>query len=152
MEFITKSAEETKKLAAKIIKEISKVNKKRGGALVLVLKGELGAGKTTFAQGLAQALGIKEKILSPTFVIMKRFHVSSFKFQVSNFYHIDCYRLENASDLGGLGIEEILGNPENLVAMEWPERIKEILPPDTVWIKFKHIGRDERKMIVVRFV
>lgn len=147
MEFITKSAEETKEVAAKIIKEINGVKKERAGALVLALKGDLGAGKTTFAQGLAKELGIKEKILSPTFVIMKHFNILAFK-HFNNFYHMDCYRLENAADMSGLGFEEILKNPANLAVIEWAEKIEEILPADTIWLEFEHSGGDKRKITV----
>lgn len=118
------------------------------GALVLALQGELGAGKTTFIQGLAQALGIKEKILSPTFVLMKRFTIYDLRF--TNLYHIDAYRLSGASDVKDLGLEEILKDKNNLVVIEWAERVKEILPKDTVWLEFEHGGEDNRKITIIK--
>jgi len=116
MEFITNSAKETQAAAKKIMKKLA--SQPRRGALVLALSGELGAGKTTFIQGLAPALGIKEKVLSPTFVIMKHF---------KNLYHIDCYRLSGAKDLKGLDFEKIIKNPKNIVVIEWAEKIKSAL-------------------------
>ena len=104
------------------------------GAFVLALKGELGAGKTSFVQGLAKGLGIKEKVLSPTFLIVKRFHVSRSRFQA--FYHIDCYRLKNPKELLDLEWKKIIQNPHNIVAVEWAGRVKSIIPKDALWISF----------------
>lgn len=146
MEFITISARETQKLAADLIKQLSK--KKVKGALILGLVGELGAGKTTFIQGMAKALKIKERILSPTFVIMKHFNILTFK-HFNYFYHIDCYRIEEAKELLTLGLKEIIKDPKNLVVIEWAEKIKKILPKDTVWIEFGHLGSDKRKIEIL---
>lgn len=158
-EFITKNAAETQKLAGQIAKEVL-AEKRRKSALVLALEGELGGGKTTFVQGLAKELGVKERILSPTFVIMKHFKiVSSFpglasaqpkagKFQVSNLYHIDCYRLDKPEDLIDLGLREILKDPKNLIVIEWADKVKSIIPKDAVWVKFKWVGEEERKIVL----
>jgi tRNA threonylcarbamoyladenosine biosynthesis protein TsaE len=135
MEFITDSAKETQVVARKIIEKSA--SQPRQEALVLAMEGELGAGKTTFVQGLAKALGIKEKVLSPTFVIMRRF---------KKLYHIDCYRLSGGQDLKELGFEEIIKNPKNIVVIEWAERVKNVLPKDAVWLKFEHEGEEKRKI------
>ena len=142
MEFIVKNAKETQKLAHKIIKK--QIREKRNSALVFGLSGELGAGKTTFIQGLAEALKIKEKVLSPTFVIMKRFIISNLSF--SNLYHIDCYRVEKFEEMMELGFGEILKNSKNIVVIEWAEKIKKILPEDAVWVNFEHLGENRRKI------
>jgi tRNA threonylcarbamoyladenosine biosynthesis protein TsaE len=142
MEFITKNFEETQQLAGRLLDQITILP--HSGALVLALKGELGAGKTTFIQGLGKTLGIKDKILSPTFVIMKRFETGNKRFD--NLYHLDCYRLRDERDLVELGFEEILKNKNNLVVIEWPERIKKVLPADTMWLEFEHGGEDIRKI------
>ncbi len=153
MEFITKNTQETKQAAQDLVKKLSELAYQ--GALVLALQGELGAGKTTFIQGLGKALGIKEKILSPTFVIMRRYGVRPLGRDKGspakagtpmNLYHLDCYRLNGVEDLSGLGFEEILKDKKNLVVIEWAERIKNVLPKDAVWIKFEHRGEDERKI------
>lgn len=147
MEFITVSVQETQKIAADLIRDL--VNKKTKGALVLALQGELGAGKTTFIQGLAKALKIKERVLSPTFVIMKRFQLVNCPItQLNNLYHIDCYRIEGQGELLALGFKEIVKEKKNLVVIEWAEKIKKILPKDTVWIKFEHLGEERRKIIL----
>lgn len=146
MQFITKNFQETQKLAGKIIKML--VDRAHHGALILALQGELGAGKTTFVQGLAKALGVKEKILSPTFIIMKHFNILTLK-HFSDFYHLDCYRIENANDLDALGFKEILKNKNNLVVIEWAERVADVLSADVVWMRFEHGGGDERKIKIL---
>ena len=139
-ENITSSPNQTKKLAEKFAKEISKKGVKRK-AFVIGLEGKLGSGKTTFIQGLAKGLGIKKKILSPTFVILKRFRIKD-----KNFYHIDCYRIQKSKELLDLGLQEIISNPKNIVAVEWADKIKRIMPQNTIWINFKFVDEKTRKI------
>lgn len=112
--------------------------KNRKTAVVLCLQGDLGSGKTTFLQGFAKGLGIKEKITSPTFVIYKKF---------KNFYHFDCYRINKSEEILELGFKEIISNPENIVAIEWPEKIKKTLEKDIIEIDFKFINGKTREII-----
>ncbi len=150
MEFITNNAQGTKKIAIKLVEGIAQ--KKNKSALVFGLTGELGAGKTTFIQGLAKALKIKERVLSPTFVIMKRFQLVNCPIaQLNNLYHIDCYRIENPKELEDLGFKEIISRPENLVVIEWAEKIKNILPKDTAWIRFEHLREGERRIKISNY-
>ncbi|HCX27543.1 MAG TPA: tRNA (adenosine(37)-N6)-threonylcarbamoyltransferase complex ATPase subunit type 1 TsaE [Candidatus Portnoybacteria bacterium] len=144
MEFITKSAKETQRVAARLTKDLIKLRGEVPGVFVLALEGELGAGKTTFTQGLARALKIKESILSPTFVIMKRFPVKDKR--LADFYHLDCYRVSDFREIMALGFGQIIAEPQGLVVIEWAEKIKDILPPDTIWLKFEHKGGDKRKI------
>jgi len=132
----TKGAEETQKLGKELAEKILKQGPK-SQAMVLALCGNLGGGKTTFLQGFAKGLGIKDKILSPTFVIMKRF---------KNFYHVDCYRLNSERDAAELGLKEIIANPNNIVAIEWPERIKKLIPKSAMKISFKLIDETTREI------
>jgi len=141
--YITKSAEQTQKLGKKLAEKVLRLQTKNV-AITLGLSGNLGGGKTTFLQGLAKGLGIKEKILSPTFVIQKRFVIKNKKF--NNFYHIDCYRLKTAKDILELGLDETTKNPKNIIAIEWPEKIKNILPKSTILIKFKLINEQTREL------
>ncbi len=113
-------------------------------AFVIGLLGDLGGGKTTFLQGFAKGLGIQEKILSPTFVLMKRFQVIGYRFQT--FYHIDCYRIQKPKEILDLGFEKIIFGPKNIVAVEWAERIRKILPKDALIVKFKFINKNKRKI------
>lgn len=124
---ITKTASETQKYGQKLAAKI-----KNGG--VVCLYGDLGAGKTTLVQGIAKGLGIKRRITSPTFIIARKYN---------NFWHIDLYRLDNAD---GLGLPEIFADPKNIVIIEWPEIIKNILPKHYYEIKIKTISKNKREI------
>lgn len=140
----TNSEEETKKIAEELARRLKP---KKGGALVLALSGELGTGKTRFIQGLAKGLGIRKRITSPTFVISKEFRLSPKIIEprgFKSFFHIDFYRLQKSGDLCGVDFEDILKNSYALVAIEWAERIKSVIPRDAIWIRFKVIGKDTR--------
>jgi len=145
---ITKSAKQTQKLGKELAQQIflekDKENKK--SATVLGLEGNLGGGKTTFLQGFADGLGIKEKILSPTFAVAKRFKVKGKHFE--NFYHIDCYRINNIKDMKSLGFRDIILNPKNIVAIEWAEIVKKNLPKSTIIIKFVFVDKNKRGIII----
>ncbi len=143
--YLSKSPSKTKKLGEILAKKIAKI-KNLSKAQALGLEGDLGGGKTTFLQGFAKGLGIKEKITSPTFVIMKKFHVPCPKLQV--FYHVDCYRIQKPKEILNLGFKEIISNPRNIVAIEWADKIKKILPKNTTWLKFEFIGKNKRKIII----
>jgi tRNA threonylcarbamoyladenosine biosynthesis protein TsaE len=142
MEILTKKEKETRKIGEILAKEILKANLK--GPFILALEGELGGGKTTFLKGFAKSLGIKEKILSPTFIILRRFQIPNTKFQ--NFYHLDCYRIKNSKEILDLGFSEIIKNPKNIVAIEWADKIKKILPKRIILISFKIKSKNEREM------
>ncbi|MCX6720837.1 MAG: tRNA (adenosine(37)-N6)-threonylcarbamoyltransferase complex ATPase subunit type 1 TsaE [Candidatus Staskawiczbacteria bacterium] len=141
--YITTSAKQTQKLGENLAEEILATVPQKG-AVVLALFGNLGGGKTTFLQGFAKGLGIKDKILSPTFVIQKRFEVPGFRFK--DFYHIDCYRLKDEKDAAELGLKDILKDARNIIAIEWPERIKKVLPKNIIKIDFKFIDDKTRKI------
>jgi len=141
--FFSNSPLKTKKLGEVFGKEISKM-KKGKRALILGLEGDLGGGKTTFLQGFAKGLGIKQKILSPTFIILKKLKVKSLKFKA--FYHIDCYRIQKSKELLNLGFREIISNPQNIVVIEWSNRIARILPRDALILKFKFINQKKREI------
>lgn len=114
------------------------------GARIVALSGDLGAGKTTFVQKLAHALGIVENITSPTFVIEKRYKLSNQRFDT--FVHIDAYRLEDASDLEKLNWDETVSNPNNLIIIEWADKIKELLPSDAIYISLEFLDEHTRNI------
>lgn len=119
----------------------------------MALSGDLGSGKTTFVQGLAKELGVKGKITSPTFVLMKQYTViQNAEFRMQNvslkLIHIDCYRMKSVEDALGIGITDYLGQPDSICVIEWPEKIKKILPKNTIWIKFKHINESSRRISI----
>jgi len=141
IEITTKSAEETKKVAINLAEELKKQSLLKH-AFIIALKGSLGSGKTTFIQGLAAGLGIKESVLSPTFLILKQFPISFRGYK--NFYHIDAYRLKNPKELSELGFRDLLNNPENIIAIEWADKIKKIMPKKVLKIKFTNLGKNKR--------
>ena len=113
-------------------------------AAVLALSGDLGAGKTTFTQTLARLLGISESITSPTFVIMKKYEVEGDP-RFRHLVHVDAYRLNSIEELQVLHFETELGEANSLVVVEWAEKVKEILPPETKWFNFD-LGGDGRTL------
>lgn len=145
MEVLTKNAKETQKLAELLAKELFDCPPSSKRAAIVALRGELGAGKTTFSQGFAKSLGVKESVKSPTFVILKSYKLKA-KSRFKHFYHIDCYRLKNTKDAIALGLPEIFKNQENLVLIEWPEKIKKALPEKIITVKFSHINETTRKI------
>lgn len=154
MKYITKSEKETQNLATLIANDF-----KKGG--VIALMGELGAGKTTFVQGFAKGLRIKDKIISPTFVLIRihrlparnatlRSHsVAGGPKSMQKLFHIDLYRLEGTVDLKQIGIEEIISEPKNIVLIEWADKILDQLPKNTIKITFKKVSESAREIEVI---
>jgi len=142
MEIVTKSAQETAALGEKIANQLI-INHQ---PLIIALTGELGSGKTIFVQGLAKGLGIKERILSPTFVMIREYQVHSAKCIAHKFFHVDLYRVENEKDIESLGLAEIWSDPKNLVAIEWAEKIKKILPGKRIDIHLGYLKEDKRRI------
>ena len=142
METTSKSARETKKFAQKWVKETLKVH----GPVVFSLEGELGTGKTTFTQGFAVGLGIKEKIQSPTFVILKIYKCKGQGARGKQLVHVDAYRLKS-EDFKVLGWKNFIKNPNNIILVEWGNKIKNILPKNTIRIIFKH-GKTQKERLI----
>jgi tRNA threonylcarbamoyladenosine biosynthesis protein TsaE len=140
------SAKETKKIAAMLAAEV--VKSQRKNALVLALEGNLGSGKTTFAQGFAEALGIKEKVLSPTFVLMKFYELKPRPFwKIRHLVHIDCYRLDSPKELSHLGFQNLLRDKDAVILIEWADKVKKILPTGILRIKFSYSKKINKRII-----
>ena len=138
MKKISKNIKETGEIAKIFMENIFKDSAQGDAALVVGLSGDLGAGKTTFMQAVAKHLGIKNKVRSPTFVIIK-----SYKLKAKNYkllFHIDAYRLKDENELLSLGWQEIIKNEKHLVFVEWPENVSKIIPSHS---KFIHISEDK---------
>lgn len=123
------------------------VDQTRGRVLALV--GNLGSGKTTFAQFFLKALGVNEKITSPTFLIIKNYQLPMTNVQFKRAYHIDCYRLKDPTELLNLDFVNIIKNEENIVLIEWADKVKDLLPNDCVWIYFEHGPQEGQRLIKV---
>ena len=131
-ELISESEVETMKFAEKFSKTL------KGGEIIL-LDGELGAGKSTFVRGLARAFGIREPVRSPTFTLMHVHRVKRQKTKVKSFVHIDAYRLSGPGDLRSLGVEEYLGREDTIILVEWGKRVRTLFRSVPVQeIEFHH--------------
>ncbi len=135
MEILTKSARQTQKLGEKIANQLI-INHQSS---IIALTGELGSGKTTFVQGVLKGLGIKKRVISPTFVFIREY---------GRIYHVDLYRINSLADARGLGLEEILQDPHNIVLIEWAEKIKKILPKKRIDIHFNYLNNNQRKITI----
>ena len=147
MKILSKSLQDTEKTAKEFLEKISRsLGRPQGkAALVVGLFGDLGSGKTTFVQILGRDLDIKEVMTSPTFVLEKIYLLNGEK-GFKKLIHIDAYRLESGKELLNLGIEEILKDPGNLILIEWPERVADVLPKDLLKVSFKFIKEFEREI------
>lgn len=124
------------------------------GGEVLALSGELGGGKTTFTKGLAEGLGIKEPITSPTFVLLKEYNILRPKVHLAGvpkrvkLIHIDAYRVETIEDIKSIGIEDYLNRDDVIMVIEWAEKIQEILPDNTININFEFVDENTRRISI----
>jgi len=141
MQIISKSLNETEKIAKDFLEKLSIASKE---ATVVGLYGDLGSGKTTFTQSIAKLLGIKDFVTSPTYVIEKKYPIKYKNFE--NLIHIDLYRIESSKELLHLDWQEIISNPKNLILIEWPEKIGEIMPKNSLKINFEFVSENERKI------
>lgn len=140
MIFNSNSEKETHKIAGDLASRVVKLQ----GPIIIALEGELGAGKTTFAKGFAKALGIKTKIKSPTFVLMKKYLIHNTRYLI----HIDCYRVRDHRDLATLDLGSLFKSPDNIILIEWPERIKKILPKKLIKVHIDHVDKNKRKVSI----
>lgn len=143
MKILSQSPFQTQKIAKLFVKAL--LANPSQSPRIFCLQGNLGSGKTTFIQGVAKALEIKNKILSPTFILMRSFPLKK-KLGWKNFYHLDCYRIEDPQELKILNLEEIFADPQNLIFIEWPEKIKKLIPRSALWLEFKIKGKNQREI------
>ncbi|HRY82557.1 MAG TPA: tRNA (adenosine(37)-N6)-threonylcarbamoyltransferase complex ATPase subunit type 1 TsaE [Candidatus Moranbacteria bacterium] len=156
--YITENSKQTQKLGETLAKELK-------GGEIICLVGELGGGKTTFTQGFLKGLKVKGPYTSPTFLVIKNYkkEISISKSQipnksqnpksktlptgrqVQNIYHIDTYRI-NAQDIINLGWEEMVADKKNIIIIEWADRIKKIIPKNSLWIEFSWVDEKKRKI------
>ncbi|MBU2028639.1 tRNA (adenosine(37)-N6)-threonylcarbamoyltransferase complex ATPase subunit type 1 TsaE [Patescibacteria group bacterium] len=149
----TQSFRETQKLGKELAENLIP-------GQIMCLSGDLGTGKTTFVQGILKGLKVKGPYTSPTFVIMKQYHTTwNIKHgteknkllhapcsMLHDVYHIDAYRVSD-KDILNLGWEEIISQPDNLIVIEWAEKIKKIIPANARWINFFWEGEKKRKIV-----
>ena len=132
LQYISRSPEDTQKLAAELGKRV------RDG-LVLCLRGELGAGKTCFVQGLTAALGVREPAVSPTYNLMNIYEGRR------TVYHFDLYRLASEEELEEIGFYEYAEDTDCVVLIEWPDRFTESLPENYIMLDMEKLSEGERE-------
>ncbi|HLU34692.1 MAG TPA: tRNA (adenosine(37)-N6)-threonylcarbamoyltransferase complex ATPase subunit type 1 TsaE [Thermomicrobiales bacterium] len=112
---------------------------------VLMLHGDLGAGKTTLTQGIAAGLGVREPVQSPTFTLVREHRGREL-----TLYHLDLYRLVDPDELESLGYEVYLDPPDGVSVIEWPERAGDWLPESFTVVRIDHLGGDRRRVTIER--
>lgn len=153
-EYITKSPEETQRIGKELAYIIKKRQKKGGRvvkkigkkAVVVCLYGDLGSGKTIFAQGFAKGLGIKSVVPSPTFIIVRHYNLPLVS---KSFYHIDLYRICNKREIGNLGILEFFCDPSSYIIIEWAERLEKYLPKHGIRVKIEKVSDIKRRIRII---
>lgn len=135
---VTKNNDQTFNLGKAMAKDL------RGGE-VFALTGDLGSGKTVFAQGLASGLGISQKVTSPTFQILKQYPVQHY--QISMMYHADLYRTGDIREIREIGLLDMMSEQNCVTVIEWPEKMVNLLPGDTKHLTFFYDSQDSRLII-----
>lgn len=138
--FVSSSAQETQEIAAGLTSKLER-------GTTICLYGDLAAGKTTFTQGLALALGIP-RLVSPTFLIMREYPVEDHH-TIKRLYHLDLYRLNSVEEIKAFDVEEIWTDPTNLLVIEWPEKFVDILPKHRADIFFKATSENQREIKII---
>lgn len=139
-----KSLTEMDSFASEIANFLTSNQLTPGKATILALHGDLGSGKTAFVKSLGKALGLRDNITSPTFVILKSYKLEARTWKL--LHHIDAYRIEKENELEILGWDEIINNPENLIAIEWPENVSGLIPKSAIKINFEFVDESARRV------
>lgn len=133
MDFFSGSPEQTRRMGVRL-----------GGALqpgdIICLQGDLGAGKTTFVQGIAEGWGSMDAVSSPTFIIVNQYRDGSER----QLFHMDAYRLDSTPEAEELDLDAMLARGPLLI--EWPERMEQLIPNERLWVKLDYMNEDEREM------
>ena len=139
MEFVTHSREETEALGARLAAALT-------GGLVVAFTGDLGAGKTAFVSGMARALGVEERVTSPTFTIVNEYEGGRLPL-----FHFDMYRLDSADELFHIGWEDYLARG-GVCAVEWSENVEEAIENDAVRVSIVRGDGDDDRLITIEGV
>ena len=133
MNFFSRSPEQTRRIGVRL-----------GGALqagdLICLQGDLGAGKTTFVQGIAQGWGSLDSVSSPTFILVNVYR----RDDQSQLFHMDAYRLDSTPEAEELDLDSMLA--DSALIIEWPERMAGLIPIERLWVNLEYVDDEERKM------
>jgi tRNA threonylcarbamoyladenosine biosynthesis protein TsaE len=139
MDFFSRSPEQTRRVGRRLGEVLQTGD-------VIALQGDLGAGKTTFVQGIAQGWGSLDSVSSPTFILVNIYRGAnhSNRDTLSLLFHMDAYRLDSAPEAEELDLDSMLA--QGALLIEWPERMDGLIPNERLWIKFEHMDEEEREM------
>lgn len=141
MNYITRSHGQTSRLGRKIASSLE-------GGEVLCLYGDLGAGKTTFTQGLIKFFIPDKRVLSPTFIIVRHYHI--IHSLIKNIYHVDLYRISTIEGITDIGVSEFFHKPDTIVVIEWAEKYGSLLPRKRLDIHFSIIDGNKRAIKIIK--
>ena len=133
LEFTSRSPEQTRRIGMRLGKALQAGD-------VICLQGDLGAGKTTFVQGVALGWGSVDSVSSPTFLLINVYR----RGDEARLFHMDAYRLDSTLEAEELDLDSMLA--QGALLLEWPERIQELIPAERLWVDFEHIDEEEREM------
>ena len=142
------SVAELRNITEEILRKIART-RTADQATVVWISGDLGAGKTAFVKCAADILGIQETITSPTFILEKIYTISKnpiFGERFSRFIHIDAYRLESGNEMHALDWGTIIHDPQNIIFIEWPEQVAEVMPQETFSLFFEYVDEHTRNI------
>jgi tRNA threonylcarbamoyladenosine biosynthesis protein TsaE len=138
VKIVSHSVADTEAIAANLAQQLQ-------GGECIALHGDLGAGKTQFVRGLVRGLGGSERaVSSPTFVLLNVYPTGRLKI-----FHLDAYRIHGPEDFEAIGFTELL-DQAGIVAVEWPERIADLLPEKTIYVRIESIGESDREIEITR--
>ncbi|HMZ07289.1 MAG TPA: tRNA (adenosine(37)-N6)-threonylcarbamoyltransferase complex ATPase subunit type 1 TsaE [Anaerolineales bacterium] len=133
LEFFSRSPEQTRRIGMRLGSHL-----KPGD--VICLQGNLGAGKTTFTQGLAQGWGSLDSVSSPTFILVNMYR----RADGSQLFHLDAYRLDSVPEAEELDLDSMLA--QGVLIVEWPEKLNGLIPSENLWINLEHTAEEQRQM------
>lgn len=139
LEFVSRSPDQTRRLGARLGALL------RGGD-VICLEGPLGSGKTCLAQGIGRGWGVSQTLISPSFVLVREYARPQDGVRL---YHVDLYRISDATEAWGLGLEEFLGDAHAVCVIEWAERVQSLIPPEHLWIRLEFANWARRALCFV---
>ncbi|MDO8557116.1 MAG: tRNA (adenosine(37)-N6)-threonylcarbamoyltransferase complex ATPase subunit type 1 TsaE [Candidatus Jorgensenbacteria bacterium] len=147
--FASGSAGKTRKLGEALGAELRKGFPKSRRGIIIRLKGNLGSGKTTFIQGIARGLGLRHRIVSPTFLLMRVYPFTK-QGRSKKLLHIDAYRIATKKDAAILENKKFFENPLHIIVVEWPERIPALVRGPAIQINFLHGARENERSIIIQ--
>lgn len=137
LEFISRSPEQTTRLGARLGRYLD-------GGEIIALEGDLGSGKTVFAQGVGMGWGATSRLLSPSYVLVRRHQRHQDNLEL---YHIDLYRLNSVVEIEMLGLEELLDDPRSICLVEWPDRHPGLFTEEYLWIQLQRLDAYRRSLM-----